>query len=105
MPDDKDISRFFDEPGASPSEFGRSKKNTPAAVPKPRRNKQPTGLRIDADLYDELRIFKWKMLLPSMTATLDRALSEFRDNHKTELDEAKAQLGENGLRELFSRKD
>jgi hypothetical protein len=105
MSDDKDISRFFDEPGASPSEFGRSKKNTPSSVSRPRRNKQPTGLRIDADLYDELRILKWKMLLPSMTATLDRALSEFKDNHKVELDEAKTQLGENGLRELLSKKD
>jgi hypothetical protein len=105
MPGDKDISRFFDEPGALPSEPGRNEKNAPATVSKPRRNKQPTGLRIDADLYDELRILKWKMLLPSMTATLDRALSEFRDSHKTELDEAKAQLGENGIRELLSRKD
>jgi len=105
MPDDKDISRFFDEPGALSSEPAKSKKAVPVTASKPRRNKQPTGLRIDADLYDDLKILKWKMLLPSMTSTLDLALSEFRENHKMELEEAKAQLGEVGIGELLSRKE
>lgn len=105
MADNKDISRFFEVPGESSPESGKNKKAAPVAATKPRRNKQPTGMRIDADLYDELRILKWKMLMPSMTATLDRALAEFRDNHIAELDEAKQQLGEAGLRELLSRKE
>lgn len=105
MADNKDISRFFEVPGESSPESAKSKKAGPAVAAKPRRNKQPTGLRIDADLYDELRILKWKMLMPSMTATLDRALAEFRDNHKSELDEAKQQLGESGLRDLLSRRE
>lgn len=105
MADNKDISRFFEVPGESPPESIKSKKAAPATAPKPRRNKQPTGLRIDADLYDDLKILKWKMLMPSMTGTLDRALAEFVENHRAELEDAKKQLGEVGLRELLSKKD
>ena len=105
MADKKDISRFFDVPGEPSSEPAKNKKTAPAAAAKPRRNKQPTGLRIDADLYDDLKILKWKLVLPSMTSTLDLALAQFRDNHKTELEEAKKQLGESGLRDLLSKRE
>ena len=66
--------------------------------------KLPTSFRVDDGYLENLRILSWKLRMPSFTATANRAFKEFIENHRDALDEAKAQLGEEGIRELLSRK-
>lgn len=101
---DLNINRFF---GQKSEEVPVSDSKTPPPAPAgmPTAKKLPTSFRVDPGHYDDLKILKWKLVLPSMTASVNRALREFIEAHRAELDEAKTQLGEEGIRDLLSRRD
>lgn len=93
-----DISRYFDS-GVSETANNGTQPKEPVKPGK----KLPTSFRIEDGYMDALKILTWRLVMPSMTATVNRALKEFIENNKGALEEAKAQLGEDGVRGLLSR--
>lgn len=96
-----DIGKYFDS-GVTKARSGdgpalQSKKQVTAG------KKLPTSFRIEDGSMDDLKILTWRLVMPSMTATVNRALKEFIENNRGALEEARAQLGEKGVRELLSR--
>lgn len=65
----------------------------------------PTSFRIEDGYLEDLKILSWRLVMPSLTATVNRALKEFIENNRGVLEEAKAQLGEKGVRELLSKRE
>lgn len=98
-----DIGTYFDS-GVSKKQPEAEKAPQPKAAVKSGK-KLPTSFRIEDGYLEDLKILRWKLVMPSFTATANRAFKEFIENHRGALDEAKAQLGEEGIRELHSRKD
>ncbi len=96
-----DIGKYFDS-GVSETRRGGNTELQPKGPVKSGK-KLPTSFRIEDGSMDDLKILTWRLVMPSMTATVNRALKEFIENNRGALEEAKAQLGEQGIRDLLSR--
>lgn len=96
-----DIGKYFDS-GVNDARSGDSIPPQPKGPMKPGK-KLPTSFRIEDGYMDDLRILTWRLVMPSMTATVNRALKEFIENNRGSLEEAKTQLGEKGIKDLLSR--
>jgi hypothetical protein len=98
-----DISKYFDS-GVDGTPHDAGKTPQPNSPVKPGK-KLPTSFRIEDGYLDALKILSWRLVMPSMTATVNRALKEFIESNREALEEAKAQLGEDGVRDLLARKE
>lgn len=98
-----DIGSYFDS-GVTNRPTDASSVTQPKAPAKPSK-RMPRSFIIDEGDLESLKILQWKLVMPTFTATANRAFKEFIENHREALEEAKTQLGENGIRELIARKD
>lgn len=98
-----DIGSYFDSGVGNKQPVGEKASEPKAAVKTGK--KMPTSFRIEDGYLDDIKILTWKLVMPNFTATVNRAFKEFIESHRDALDEARAQLGEDGIRELLSRRN
>lgn len=94
-----DINRFLD------SEPDQGTTDVQQMAPRPIRKATSTSHRLDADLYDELRLIKWELRMPSMTAVMNEAMRLFRDANGDSLARARVSLGKEGVSSLLGAKE
>lgn len=98
-----DIGSYFDS-GVTSRPTGASSVTQPKAPAKPSK-RMPRSFIIDEGDLESLKILQWKLVMPTFTATANRAFKEFIKNHHDSLEEAKSQLGEEGIKELLAKKE
>lgn len=98
-----DIGSYFDSGVSSKPTAANTAPQSKTAIKPAKR--MPRSFIIDEGDLEALKILQWKLVMPTFTATANRAFKEFIENHREALEEARTQLGEEGVRELVARKE